>query len=133
MRAHSLVNSFLLSIFLQVGAPAQYWNFNNDTVGTLPMDWETRGESGLANYQIKSEADGNRYVAAWSQGTDVQLGVRVLGKSQESPILSWRWRVWELPLSADERNLKTLDSAASVYAVFGSRLFPRIIKYVWST
>jgi hypothetical protein len=26
-----------------------------------------------------------------------------------------------------------MDSAASVYVVFGSRLFPRILKYVWST
>jgi len=133
MRAQSVVNSFLLSILVQAGAPAQGWNFNSETVGTLPMGWETRGESGPASYQIKSEADGNRYVAAWSQGTDVQLGVRVPGKSQESSSLSWRWRIWELPLNADERNLKTLDSAASVYAVFGPRLFPRIIKYVWST
>ena len=133
MRAQSVVNSFLLSILVQAGAPAQSWNFNSDTVGTLPMGWETRGESGPATYQIKSEADGNRYVAAWSQGTDVQLGVRVPWKSPEPSMLSWRWRVWELPLKADERSLKTLDSAASVYAVFGSRLFPRIIKYVWST
>jgi hypothetical protein len=48
-------------------------------------------------------------------------------------VLSWRWRVLELPRNADERNRKTLDSAASVYAVFGSRLFPRILKYVWSS
>jgi hypothetical protein len=133
MRAHALVNSFLLSLFLQAAAPTQCWNFDNDTVGTLPVGWETRGDAAAGNYQIKSEAGGNRYVAAWSRGADVQLGVRIPGKSQESSILSWRWRVWELPLSADERNLKTLDSAASVYAVFGSRLFPRIIKYVWST
>jgi Protein of unknown function (DUF3047) len=26
-----------------------------------------------------------------------------------------------------------MDSAAAVYVAFGSRLFPRVLKYVWST
>jgi DUF3047 family protein len=108
-------------------------DFNADPVGGLPRRWEARGGSASAVYQIKAEADGNRYLAAQSKGADVQLGVQLAMKDQEAPVLSWRWRIWELPRGADERNLKTLDSAAAVYAVFGSRLFPRILKYVWST
>jgi hypothetical protein len=134
MLAYS-VNLFVLSVFLLTGAnPPLSWNFNKDASGSLPMGWEAHGASDpTTTYQVRSEPDGNRYIAARSQGTDVQLGIRLAAKSQESSILSWRWRVWELPRGADERVLKTLDSAASVYAVFGSRFFPRILKYVWST
>lgn len=134
MFAHLLFNSLLLQLFLQaVPGPAWNWNFNADPVGSLPAKWEARGGPGKPTYGIQAETDGNRYLAALSQGSDVQLGTEVKVKPEESPILSWRWRVTQLPKGADERSQKTLDSAASVYAVFGSRLFPRILKYVWST
>lgn len=115
-----------------LAAPLQ-WTFNSDPAGSLPAGWEARGGSAKGIYQVEPESDGNRYLAARSRGSDVQLGIEFKAKALENPVLAWRWRVWELPRNADERNLKTMDSAASVYAVFGSRLFPRILKYVWST
>ena len=122
MLANVLIHSFLLHLFLHaVPAPASSWNFNADPVGSLPAQWQARGGPGRPTYQVKAEPDGNRYLAAVSRNSDVQLGVEVKVRPEESPILSWRWRVLELPRAADERNLKTLDSAASVYAVFGSR------------
>ena len=109
------------------------WNFNDAPVGGLPAGWQTRGNSATPVYQIKIDGDGNRYLAARSQRTDAQLGIQISSNPQEFPILSWQWRVLELPRNADERYLKTMDSAAAVYAVFSPRLVPRIIKYVWST
>src|SRR6266403_1332093 len=47
--------------------------------------------------------------------------------------LRWRWRVTQLPTAANEARKETHDSAAGVYVLFDNRLFPRIIKYVWST
>jgi len=82
---------------------------------------------------VKADPDGNRYLSGDSQSSDGHLGVEIKAEDRGFPILSWRWRVWELPKGGDERRSQTLDSAASVYAVFGSRLFPRILKYVWST
>ena len=120
----------LLSATLMAGGS---WNFDADPIGSLPQGWETRGKSPRPVYQVQAGPDGNRYLAAESRDSDVQLGIEVEARPQEFPILTWRWRVWELPRGADERNSKTLDSAAGVYAVFGSRLFPRILKYVWST
>jgi hypothetical protein len=84
-------------------------------------------------YEVVADADGNRYIAAHSHGSDVQLGVDLSGLGKSLSILSWRWRARELPLGGDERELKTMDSAASVYAVFGTRIFPHILKYVWSS
>src|SRR5688572_29404949 len=116
MLANVLTHSFLLHLFLQaVPAPASSWNFSADPVGSLPAKWEARGGPGRPTYEVKAEPDGNRYLAAVSRGSDVQLGTEVKIKPEQSTMLSWRWRVHELPRSADERNIKTLDSAASVY------------------
>src|SRR5436190_8715323 len=110
MPVHLLLNS-CLSILL--------WNFNADPIGKIPYGWEPRGaRSPRPTYQIQEEVDGNRYLAARSEGSDVQLGLELSAKPQTMPVLSWRWRVLQLPRNADERNQKTLDSAASIYAVF---------------
>ena len=130
MLAHFLVLGALIQ---GVSSAEPSWSFTTDPVGKLPNSWETRGDSAKPVYQIKVDPDGNRYLSAQSLGTDVQLGVEVKVDPKDMPILSWRWRVSQLPTGADERRSKTLDSAAAVYAVFGSRLFPRILKYVWST
>lgn len=125
-----MLAQILLSAILTSGGA---WNFDGDPVGQLPKGWETRGNSRLPVYQVRADPDGNHYLSAKSQGSDVQLGIQLEAPFEDSPVLSWRWRASELPRGGDERNSKTLDSAASVYAVFGSRLFPRILKYVWST
>jgi hypothetical protein len=108
------------------------WTFQTDLVGGLPEGWQSRGGSAADVYRIEDEPNGNRFVEARSWNSDVQLGTTVSVRPEQLPILSWRWRVWNLPRNADERQVKTMDSAASVYAVFGSRLFPKVLKYVWS-
>lgn len=129
-----LARFLLLTALIQTASPSSLsFDFSTDPAGRLPQGWQTRGESPKPVYQIKADPDGNRYLSAQSQGSDVQLGIELKEEARRFPILSWRWRVWELPKGGDERRSRTLDSAASVYAVFGSRLFPRILKYVWST
>jgi hypothetical protein len=109
--------------------------FDGGVLGGLPSGWDSRGrDSSHSTYQVKVEPNGNRYLAAESRQSDVQIGAELLAvKAEDCPVLSWRWRVFELPKAANERNRKTLDSAAAVYAVFGSKFFPRILKYVWSS
>jgi hypothetical protein len=126
------VDSILLAAVALMFAGLE-WTFDTDRVGGLPSGWQARGGDPVGIYRIEVDADGNRYLAARSRGSDVQLGIAFTAKPTEFPIMSWRWRVWELPGKADERALKTMDSAAAVYAAFGSRLFPRVLKYVWST
>lgn len=129
-----LARFLLLTALTQTtSATVPSWNFSTDPVGGLPQGWQTRGDSSKPVYRIKVDPDGNRYLSAESDGSDVQLGIGLRKEHKELPILSWRWRVRQLPKGGDERQSATLDSAASVYAVFGSRLFPRILKYVWST
>jgi hypothetical protein len=134
MLLHCFLNVFLITAIAQsTPPPGLSWDFSRDSPNTLPKGWQTRGRSSRPVYQVKSDTDGNRYIAAQSDRSDVQLGVNIDGPAKEFSILSWRWRAHELPAGADERKVKTMDSAASVYAVFGSRIFPKILKYVWST
>jgi hypothetical protein len=130
------VSSFLhllLMVTVTQSAPMLSWDFSGDALRGLPKGWQTRGRSSRPVYEVNADADGNRYISAQSRGSDVQLGVDLAGRGKQFSVLSWRWRARELPAGADERKVKTMDSAASVYAVFGSTIFPRILKYVWST
>lgn len=109
------------------------WTFDREPSGGLPREWESSGGAAENVYRIERERDGNAYLKASSHGNGVQLGVEVQADARNGLTLSWRWRVWELPAGGDERREETMDSAAAVYAVFGSRVLPRVIKYVWST
>src|SRR5687767_935223 len=109
------------------------WTFDREPSGGLPRGWEGRGGVAGSVYSIERERDGNAYLKASSHDDGVQLGVEVQADARNGLTLSWRWRVWELPAGGDERRVETMDSAAAVYAVFGSRVLPRVIKYVWST
>ena len=103
-------------VAVSIAAPLE-WTFESDQAGELPSGWKARGGSAKDIYR----ADG------------VQLGLAIKTQARDYPTLSWRWRVLELPRGADETQVKTMDSAAAVYVAFGSQIFPRILKYVWST
>ena len=109
------------------------WTFDREAIGGLPRGWEGSGGVAGSVYRIERERNGNAFLKASSHDDGVQLGVEVQADARSGLNLSWRWRVWELPAGGDERRLETMDSAAAVYAVFGSSVLPRVIKYVWST
>jgi hypothetical protein len=112
---------------------ATAWTFDHEPSGGLPRGWEGSGGAAGSVYSIERERHGNAYLKASSRDDGVQLGVEVQADARNGLTLSWRWRVWAIPAGGDERREETMDSAAAVYAVFGSRLLPRVIKYVWST
>ena len=102
--------------------------------GVFPSRWKVRGSESVAQavYRV-AEEEGNRFLQAYANNQDVQIGVEYTFEPQEYPILRWRWRATKLPSGANERAKKTNDSAAAVYVVFDSRIMPRAIKYVWSS
>lgn len=128
-----LILILIATLFAAVPALLPQWTFDQEPVGGLPRDWSARGGSAEGVYQITAEANGNRYLAAKSQGSDVQFGTELSIEPSPQLTLSWRWRVWELPPRASEASLTTMDSAAAVYVAFGNRFLPRVLKYVWSS
>ena len=87
------VDSILLAAVALMFAGLE-WTFDTDRVGGLPSGWQARGGDPVGIYRIEVDADGNRYLAARSRGSDVQLGIAFTAKPTEFPIMSWRWRVW---------------------------------------
>ena len=100
--------------------------------GAACTGWKSRsdGASAARVYQVVRES-GGQYLHAVAQADSVQIGLPVTFRLQDYPLLSWRWRVGELPAGADERTAATNDSAAGVYVVFKGGLgglLPRALK-----
>jgi hypothetical protein len=99
----------------------------------FPGQWRVRGDVDQARliYQV-TEENGDRFLHAHADQQAIQIGIVHVCQPREFPLLRWRWRVTELPPGGDEHRKETHDSAAGVYVIFDNRIFPRVIKYVWS-
>jgi hypothetical protein len=49
---------------------------------------------------------------------------------EQTPYLTWRWKVTRLPAGGDFRNSSTDDQAAQVLVAFADR---RVITYIWDS
>lgn len=125
-------------------------NFESTQVGELPTGWYNRDftvqitspeESFKYRYKVVEE-NGNRYLHY--EDTDAHhmnfpLGRRLNLHLEQTPVLSWKWRVNKLPENASEADDKRNDVAASIYVVFdmGKVAFfkkvPKSIRYTWSS
>lgn len=121
---------------VSAGAALVLDDFDHEPPAEFPTGWKSRSDAAEAArvYQVVHE-NGQQYLHADAEADSVQIGLPVSFRLTEYPLLSWRWRVAELPAGADERDAATNDSAAGVYVVFRGSLgglLPRAIKYVWS-
>ncbi len=102
----------------------------------FPDAWKSRNAaSEMTRVYSVAHENGASYLHAVADANSVQIGLPVSFHLADYPLLSWRWRVDELPTGADERSAATNDSPAGVYVVFRGALggmLPRSIKYVWS-
>jgi len=111
-------------------------DFDADETSRFPHGWQSRERQAVAEgvYRIAVESD-EHFLHAEALGNAVQIGMPVSFHLSDYPLLSWRWRIAELPRGGNERDAATNDSAAGVYVVFKGGLgglLPRAIKYVWS-
>lgn len=125
-------------------------DFESTALGELPSGWYNRDftvkitsseESFKYRYKVVEE-NGNRFL--YYNDTDAHhmnfpLGRRMNLHLENTPVLSWKWRVSKLPENASEADDKRNDSAASIYVVFdmGKVAFfkkvPKSIRYTWSS
>jgi len=126
-------------------------DFQSDSIGELPNNWyNQRGEARpqtytgelreTYNYTIMEE-NGNQFLRFKGiRGKHLsypffdELDVNIY----ETPILSWDWRIHDIPETASEYDKNRNDAAASIYVVFdlGHVLFrkvPKSIRYTWSS
>jgi hypothetical protein len=109
-------------------------SFEDYPLLAFPGQWKVRGDAEKARliYRV-TEENGERFLHAHADGQAIQIGIAHAFQPREFPLLRWRWRVTQLPPGGDERGKETHDSAAGVYVIFDNRIFPRVIKYVWSS
>ncbi len=128
-------------------------DFSSATVGEFPSEWSWRRDRDYGDIEkaekddvdifhyVTAEENGNKYLHVRDEhrpghSVSVYVEAKKYGwRIKDHPILSWRWRVNEIPPGADERYTETNDTPASVSVVYG-RKFPFIpitIKYAWSS
>ena len=112
-------------------------DFADTPVDSLPRGWRWRSkDDDKPKLYAVHEANGQHYLAAQDTGHSVVLFKRIELNPHQYPIVTWCWRVDDLPVGGDERYTETNDSAAAVHIIASKTFFlgiPRQIKYVWST
>ena len=129
--------SVLMGTVELTAAPAQVLpleTFEESALLAFPAQWQVQGDAKAARkiYRVMAESD-NRFLHADASHQAIQIGLVYGFSPHEFSLLRWRWRVFQLPPGGDESRKETHDSAAGVYVIFDNTIFPRIIKYVWST
>ena len=132
-------------------------DFESDSLGQLPFNWfEQRGVNRPYLYTEEIKKDYFYQIIEEGYSKDeVNKFLRFHGviakhlnfplhqvtnlNLNDTPILSWKWRVWDVPDGADEGNNKLNDTAASIYIVFKIKKMalvkevPQSIRYTWSS
>lgn len=123
-------------------------DFEADVIGSLPARWFNRdGNAKPASYSDDLRAEYNyrvmreagrtflRYEGARAKHLMLQTRDNPAIDLDQTPILSWDWRVHSLPKGANEFSEKNNDSAASIYVVWGFNALrvPRVVRYTWSS
>lgn len=132
-------------------------DFESDSVGQLPYNWfEQRGVNRPYHYpeeikedyfyRVREERDPNSEVNKFLRYDGIKAKHLSFPLHQvnnlnlnNTPVLSWKWRIWDVPAGADERNNKANDTAASIYVVFKIKRMalvkevPQSIRYTWSS
>ncbi len=124
-------------------------DFEGESIGSLPGGWYNRDlkrkanhpeEALLYHYSIQEE-NGNQFL--YYDHTDARhlnlpLKERKNLNIYETPVLSWKWRVEEIPEGGNETSDDN-DVAASIYVVFDMgrvalfKKVPKSIRYTWSS
>ncbi len=122
---------FCAALAVVSGAPMALLVFDPHfaTVGRLPDGWRLKTNHGSP--EVGVIRDGQDHVLRLkSRAASFALERAVDVDASQLPLLSWKWKVSELPRGGDLRHYSTDDQAAQVLVAFGDR---RVLSYVWDT
>jgi hypothetical protein len=97
--------------------------------GEIPAGWELKVNRGTPDLTVLDDGE-SRVLRLKSRRSSFGLERPVDVDINRFPVLTWRWKVSELPAGADFRRSATDDQAAQVLIVFADR---RILSYIWDT
>lgn len=95
----------------------------------VPAGWQLKEKSGKAEFAVAKDGDINALRmkcvnASFSFEKEVDIDLKKL------PVLTWKWKVTDLPKGGDFRKSKTDDQAAQLFVAFSKT---RAIVYIWDT
>jgi len=100
----------------------------------IPLGWRVKRWKGGYDISIARESDGNDVLHMKSEKNSFGLYKKAPIDLKQFPILTWRWKVTQLPEGGDVRSRKTDDQAAQVYVVFPrfpAAINSRMVGYIW--
>jgi hypothetical protein len=104
-------------------------NASNLGAGRLPADWSIKVNHGRPDISVcKDEAGTCVHFRSVNASFSLERGLDV--DPAQTPYLSWRWKVAQLPPRGDFRRSSTDDQAAQVLVAFSDR---RVLTYIWDT
>ena len=101
----------------------------NLSKANLPNGWQLKINSGPADVSTARD-DGSSVLHFKSVKSSFSLERSVDVDLTKLPILTWRWKVTQLPKGGDFRHFFTDDQAAQVLVAFDER---HILSYIWDT
>ena len=95
----------------------------------LPSGWQLRVKHGTPDLASVEDGD-NRALRFKSQDSSFAMERAVDVDINRYPVLTWKWKVSQLPVGGDFRHAATDDQAAQVLVAFVDH---RILSYIWDT
>lgn len=97
--------------------------------GRLPADWNIKVKDGRPDVSVcQDEAGPCLHLRSVKASFSLERGVDV--DPVQTPFLSWRWKVTQLPTGGDFRRSSSDDQAAQVLVAFADR---RVMTYIWDS
>lgn len=97
--------------------------------GRLPAEWQIKVNHGRPEASVCSDNEGAcLHLKSVKSSFALERAVDV--DPQQTPFLSWRWKVTQLPPGGDFRRASTDDQAAQVLVAFSDR---RVVTYIWDS
>ena len=97
--------------------------------GRLPEGWQLKVNRGTPDITLIGESSG-RVLRFKSRKSSFALERGVDVDVNQFPLLTWTWKVSELPAGGDFRRASSDDQAAQVLVAFADR---RILTYIWDS
>jgi hypothetical protein len=126
-----LVCTILVFVFQAFSSPLALIVLDTTSwsAGRFNTDWKIEVNHGKPNVSVCQPNDGCcLHLKSVRSSFSLERSVDV--DPREMPVLSWRWKVAQLPPIGDFRHASTDDQAAQVLVAFADH---RVVSYVWDS
>lgn len=116
----------------ELPAPMGLLVLNPSTASTpepIPAGWQLKVNRGAPDLTVIGEGD-DRVLRFKSHKSSFGIERAVNVDIDRYPMLTWNWKVSELPAGGDFRHTSTDDQAAQLLVVFADH---RVLSYIWDT